>query len=90
MWYFVGSELGVSNLLQRHFCWTSNSLWFEEIPNGTDRSKTLFIMGGKDDIVHSEVSDKLLSHAHFISLSFSVSNAISHHMAFEKTSGLIL
>jgi hypothetical protein len=57
MRYFVGCELGVSNLLQRHFCWTSNSLWLEEIPNATDPSKTLFVMGGKDVIVHTEVSD---------------------------------
>lgn len=58
--YFVGTELGVVNLLQRHFCWTSNSLWFEEIPNATDPQKTLFLLGGKDDIVHSEVSIFLL------------------------------
>jgi len=54
MRYFVGTELGVANLLQRHFCWTSNSLWFEEIPNALDPHKTLFLLGGKDDIVHSE------------------------------------
>ena len=66
MRYFVGSELGVSNVLQRHFCWTSNSLWFEEIPNATDQSKTFFCMGGKDIIVNTEVSDKSLSHAHYL------------------------
>lgn len=56
MRYFVGTELGVANLLQRHFCWTSNSLWFEEIPNARDPHKTFFLLGGKDDIIHSEVS----------------------------------
>jgi len=60
--YFVGSELGVSNLLQRHFCWTSNSLWFEEIPNARDQSKTFFLLGGKDEIVHTEVSDRSFPH----------------------------
>jgi hypothetical protein len=70
MRYFVGCELGVSNLLQRHFCWTSNSLWFEEIPNATDPSKTLFVMGGKDPIVHTEVSDCPFSHVHTILLFF--------------------
>ncbi|CAK5275613.1 unnamed protein product [Mycena citricolor] len=29
--YFVGTELGVSNLLRRNFDWSSNSLWAEEI-----------------------------------------------------------
>ncbi|KAF8812512.1 hypothetical protein BYT27DRAFT_7182955 [Phlegmacium glaucopus] len=63
MRYFVGSELGVSNLLQRHFCWASNSLWFEEIPNAKDQSKTFFLMGGKDEIVHTErVKRYLTSH----------------------------
>lgn len=56
MRYFVGTELGVSNLLQRHFDWTSNSLWFEEIPNATDPSKTMFLIGGKDSIINAEVS----------------------------------
>ena len=56
MRYFVGTELGVANLLQRHFDWVSNSLWFEEIPNGRDPSKTLFLLGGRDDIIHAEVS----------------------------------
>ncbi|KAH9482722.1 hypothetical protein JR316_0004822 [Psilocybe cubensis] len=61
MRYFVGTEIGVVNLLQRHFCWTSNSLWFEEIPNPTDLHKTLFLLGGKDDIVHSERVKKYLT-----------------------------
>ncbi|PPQ94006.1 hypothetical protein CVT25_009854 [Psilocybe cyanescens] len=63
MRYFVGTEIGVVNLLQRHFCWTSNSLWFEEIPNATDSHKTMFLLGGKDDIIHSErVKRYLTSH----------------------------
>ncbi|KAJ3493881.1 hypothetical protein NLJ89_g10917 [Agrocybe chaxingu] len=61
--YFVGTEIGVANLLQRHFCWTSNSLWFEEIPNARDPSKTLFLLGGKDDIIQAErVKQYLTSH----------------------------
>jgi hypothetical protein len=55
MRYFVGTELGVANLLQRHFDWASNSLWYEEIPNARDPSKTVFLLGGKDDIVCAEV-----------------------------------
>jgi hypothetical protein len=55
MWYFVGAEVGVANLIQRHFDWTSNSLWFEEIPNARDPSKTFFLLGGNDAIVNAEV-----------------------------------
>ncbi|KAF8621659.1 hypothetical protein AX15_007673 [Amanita polypyramis BW_CC] len=54
MQYFVSTELGVANLLQRHFDWASNSLWYEEIPNARDPSKALFMLGGKDAIVNSE------------------------------------
>lgn len=56
MRYFVSTELGVANLLQRHFDWSSNALWYEEIPNARDPSKTMFVLGGKDDIVNAEVS----------------------------------
>ena len=55
MRYFVGTELGVANFLQRHFDWASNSLWFEEIPNARDPSKAFFVLGGKDNIVCAEV-----------------------------------
>ncbi|KAF9478994.1 hypothetical protein BDN70DRAFT_807742 [Pholiota conissans] len=61
--YFVATELGVANLLHRHFCWTSNSLWFEEIPNARDPHKNLFVLGGKDVIVNAErVKRYLTSH----------------------------
>jgi hypothetical protein len=60
MRYFVSTELGVANLMQRHFDWASNALWYDEIPNARDASKTLFIMGGKDRIVNAEVSRPLV------------------------------
>ncbi|KAE9410640.1 hypothetical protein BT96DRAFT_953179 [Gymnopus androsaceus JB14] len=50
--YFVGTELGVVNLLQRNFDWSSNSLWYEEIPNARDPSKTMFLLGEKDSIIN--------------------------------------
>jgi len=63
MRYFVSTELGVANLIQRHFDWSSNALWYEEIPNAQDASKTLFILGGKDSIMNSErVRRYLTSH----------------------------
>lgn len=55
MYYFVGSELGVANFIQRHFDWTSNALWYEEIPNARDPSKSMFVLGGQDSIIKSEV-----------------------------------
>ncbi|TFK55949.1 hypothetical protein OE88DRAFT_1622651 [Heliocybe sulcata] len=61
MRYFVGTELGVANLLQRHFDWSSNSLWYEEIPNARDPSKTMFLVGGKDAIVNAEAIKKYLT-----------------------------
>ncbi|KIK68061.1 hypothetical protein GYMLUDRAFT_36884 [Collybiopsis luxurians FD-317 M1] len=52
--YFVGTELGVVNLLQRNFDWSSNSLWYEEIPNARDPAKALFLLGDKDSIISAE------------------------------------
>jgi pimeloyl-ACP methyl ester carboxylesterase len=63
MKYFVGAEIGVANLLQRHFDWASNSLFFEEIPNARDPSRTLFVLGGKDAILNAaRVKRYLTSH----------------------------
>lgn len=56
MRYFVGTELGIANTIQRHFDWSSNSLWFEEIPNARDSKKMLVVLGGKDVILNAEVS----------------------------------
>ncbi|KAG5724987.1 hypothetical protein E4T56_gene12504 [Termitomyces sp. T112] len=59
----VMAEIGVVNLLARHFDWTSNTLWFEEIPNACDPTKSFFLLGGQDSIVHSErVKRYLTSH----------------------------
>ncbi|KII95108.1 hypothetical protein PLICRDRAFT_120922 [Plicaturopsis crispa FD-325 SS-3] len=63
MRYFVGTELGVANLLYRHFEWSSNALWYEDIPNARDPSKTMFALGGQDSIVNAErVKRYLTSH----------------------------
>jgi hypothetical protein len=64
MRYFVGTELGVANLLQRHFNWSSNSLWCEEIPDAYNPEKTLFVLGGKDDIINAKVSTAFPSSFH--------------------------
>ena len=56
MYYFVGSELGVANLLQRHFDWSSNSLFYEEIPNARDPHRSMFVVGGRDSILNAAVS----------------------------------
>lgn len=55
MKYFVGTELGVANFLQRHFDWNANALWYEQIPNARDPNKTMFFLGGKDAIVDASV-----------------------------------
>ena len=63
MKYFVGTELGVANFLQRHFDWSSNCLWYEEIPHAKDPARARFFLGGKDDIVDAaRVKRYLTSH----------------------------
>lgn len=51
MRYFVSTELGVANVLQRRFDWASNSLWYEEIPHARDPRRTRFFLGGSDAIL---------------------------------------
>lgn len=54
--YFVGTELGVANFLQRHFDWSENCLWYEQIPKARDPTRTMFFLGGKDSIIDANVS----------------------------------
>ena len=54
--YFVCSEIGVVNFLHRHFDWSASSLWYEELPHEKDPSRLMFVLGGKDFIVNSDVS----------------------------------
>ncbi|TDL29568.1 hypothetical protein BD410DRAFT_780011 [Rickenella mellea] len=61
MRYYVGTELGVTNVLQRHFEWASNALWFEEIPHARDPVRCRFFLAGKDAIVDSERARKYLT-----------------------------
>ncbi len=88
MKYFVGMELGVANVLQRHFDWGSNSLWCEEIPNARDPSKAVFFVGGKDDIIDAKVCLKFSGFNLFLNIPSlvisSVCNDISLRMAFAK------
>ncbi len=60
MRYFVGTEIGVANLLQRQYDWSSNALWYEEIPNARDYNKTFFVLGGNDVIVKAQVQGFLV------------------------------
>ena len=90
MRYFVATELGVANLLQRHFDWSSNALWYEEIPNARDPAKTLFVLGAKDKILNASVSYSVITRVrHVLTSCLSVSRNISNLMESRRTSGSI-
>lgn len=55
MRYYISSELGIANYIQRNFDWSSNTLFFEDIPHALDPKKTLFVLGGDDSILSSDV-----------------------------------
>lgn len=61
MRYFIANEIGVANLLQRHFDWSANALWFEEIPNSRDERRTKFVFGGKDNIMNAARVNRYLT-----------------------------
>lgn len=63
MRYFVGTELGIANTIQRHFNWAENTLWIEEIPDARNPTSAKFHLGGHDSIVASaRVRQYLLAH----------------------------
>lgn len=51
LYYFIGSEVGIANTIQRHFDWSDNTIFFDEIPNASDSSKTMWMLGGEDIII---------------------------------------
>ncbi|WVO13818.1 hypothetical protein L204_101441 [Cryptococcus depauperatus] len=51
LYYFIASEIGIANYIQRHFDWAENTLFIDEIPNATNSSKTAFFLGGHDIII---------------------------------------
>ncbi|KAI0774240.1 hypothetical protein C8Q74DRAFT_1200407 [Fomes fomentarius] len=75
--YFVGTELGVANFLQRHFDWSENCLWYEQIPKARDPKRTMFFLGGKDCIIDANrVKRYLTSHGVLKGLRF---DPAGHH-----------
>lgn len=54
LYYFVASEVGIANYIQRHFNWCDNTLFVEEIPNAREATKSAFFLGGRDIIVDAE------------------------------------
>ena len=54
--YFASTEIGIANLLQRHYDWTANTLFFEEIPHALDPSRNKFIVANDDVVLCAPVS----------------------------------
>lgn len=45
----------LTDLALQHFDWADNTLFFDEIPHGTDPDRTAFFIGGKDIILDAGV-----------------------------------
>jgi hypothetical protein len=41
--------------MQRNFDWSSNALWYEEIPHARDPTRAMYFIGGQDAIINAEV-----------------------------------
>jgi hypothetical protein len=52
----VATEVGIANYIHRHFVWSDNTLFVDEIPNADDPTKTAIFLGGKDIIIDAAVS----------------------------------
>ncbi|KAL8290160.1 hypothetical protein RQP46_003099 [Phenoliferia psychrophenolica] len=51
MRFFVSRELGVANVLSRHFDWISSNLWPSDVADHSDPAKFSVHLSGKDSIV---------------------------------------
>jgi hypothetical protein len=53
MYYFVCRELGISYVISRHFWWTQNNLFIEQIPSYSNKMvPTHVLLSGSDCIVN--------------------------------------
>jgi hypothetical protein len=59
--YFVSTELGTANQLQRRFDWNSNTLFLDEIPHARDPARTKFILANDDVVFCAPVSPRQTS-----------------------------
>ena len=64
MYYFVCRELGISYVISRHFWWTQNNLFLEQIPSKTNENlRTYVLLSGRDCIVNVDlVKNYLIEH----------------------------
>lgn len=64
MYYFVCRELGISYVISRHFWWTQNNLFLEQIPSKTNTNlRTFVLLSSRDCIVNVDlVKDYLIEH----------------------------
>ncbi|TXT09144.1 hypothetical protein VHUM_02618 [Vanrija humicola] len=60
LYYFIASEVGIANYIQRNFVWTDNTLFIEDIPHARDPTKTAFFIGGEDIIINAERTRRYL------------------------------
>ena len=54
MYYFVCRELGISYVISRHFWWTQNNLFIDQIPSAGEKRSvpTHVLLSGQDCIVN--------------------------------------
>jgi hypothetical protein len=57
LWYFASMDMGVSHTLSRHFFWSENILWKEDVG---DRNVTVSV-SGRDLIVDTESVGRYMS-----------------------------
>ncbi|EME41917.1 hypothetical protein DOTSEDRAFT_74084 [Dothistroma septosporum NZE10] len=64
LWYFASQDPGVAHTLGRHFFWTDNVLWLEDLlPMIKNGMRVTVSLGGRDLIVDTKVVGKYLGRA---------------------------
>jgi hypothetical protein len=56
MYYFVCREMGISYVVSRHFWWTQNNLYLEELRSCTEKPlPVLVLLAGRDCIINARL-----------------------------------
>lgn len=84
MSYFIATETGLANTLQRSFSWSCNLLWPQEL----EKSSSKIFLGGLDIVYDSyRVKDYLMRHGFDLDYQIHFMDSFQHGECLIKSKG---
>jgi pimeloyl-ACP methyl ester carboxylesterase len=81
LWYFGSKDIGVAHTLSRHFFWSENILWKEELGVNDGQRTVTVVLSGNDDIIDAQTVRR------YLTTSSLIASAV-HDKAIKKAGGI--